>query len=188
MRAFARRLGESTERTVSDWCGPMRTAAQGHARTATTARQPAPWLLQAHRLAVGPGVANAYVLNQWEALARYTTDGDLHIDNNISERTLKLIGMGRIQLAVFGSDQGGQTAAVLFSFPFAYLRDVFDRLATHPAERLDELVPRRDGGALDQVAFVVVAVAVGGVGHHAVARREEKGTRLVLMTQLFVRT
>jgi transposase len=94
-----------------------------------------------------------YVLNQWEALQRYTTDGDLHIDNNISERTLKLIGMGRINWLFLGSDRGGQTAAVIFSFTatckhlridaFAYLRDVFGRLATHPAERLDELLPHR---------------------------------------------
>ncbi len=94
-----------------------------------------------------------YVLNQWEALQRYTTDGDLHIDNNISERTLKLIGMGRINWLFLGSDRGGQTAAVIFSFTatckhlridaFAYLRDVFERLATHPAESLDELLPHR---------------------------------------------
>jgi transposase len=94
-----------------------------------------------------------YVMNQWKALERYTTDGDLHIDNNLSERTLKLIGMGRINWLFLGSDKGGQTAAVLFSFTatckhlrldaFAYLRDVFDRLATHPAERLEELLPHR---------------------------------------------
>ena len=94
-----------------------------------------------------------YMLNQWEALHRYTTDGDLHIDNNISERTLKLIGMGRINWLFLGSDKGGQTAAVLFSFTatckhlridtFAYLRDMFERLPTHPADRLDELLPHR---------------------------------------------
>jgi transposase len=94
-----------------------------------------------------------YVLNQWEALTRYTTDGDLHIDNNISERTLKLIGMGRLNWLFLGSDNGGKTAAVLFSFTatckylgidaFAYLRDVFERLPTHPAERLEELLPHR---------------------------------------------
>ena len=94
-----------------------------------------------------------YVLNQWEALNRYTTDGDLHIDNNVSERTLKLIGMGRVNWLFLGSDKGGQTAAVLFSFtatckhlgidPFAYLRDVLERLPTHPAERLEELLPHR---------------------------------------------
>ena len=45
------------------------------------------------------------MLNQWDALNRYTTDGDLHIDNNISERTLKLIGMGRINWLFLGSDK-----------------------------------------------------------------------------------
>ena len=94
-----------------------------------------------------------YVLNQWEALTRYTTDGDLDIDNNISERTLKLIGMGRGNWLFLGSDNGGRTAAVLFSFTatckllgidsFAYLRDVFERLPTQPVERLDELLPHR---------------------------------------------
>jgi transposase len=94
-----------------------------------------------------------YVLNQWEALNRYTTDGDLHIDNNVSERTLKLIGMGRINWLFLGSDNGGQTAAVLFSFTatckhlgvdaFVYLRDVMERLPSHPVERLEELLPHR---------------------------------------------
>ena len=94
-----------------------------------------------------------YLLNQWQALNRYTTDGDLHIDNNISERTLKLIGMGRINWLFLGSDNGGKTAAVLFSFTatckhlridtFAYLRDVLGRLPTHPTDCLEELLPHR---------------------------------------------
>jgi transposase len=94
-----------------------------------------------------------YVLNQWEALNRYTTDGDLHIDNNLSERTLKLIGIGRKNWLFIGSDQGGQTAAVLYSFTatckhlgmntFAYLRDVLSRLPTQPAEQLSDLLPHR---------------------------------------------
>jgi len=97
--------------------------------------------------------AIGYMLNQWEALNRYTTDGDLHIDNNLSERTLKLIGIGRINWLFLGSDKGGRTAAVLFSFTatckhlrldtFVYLRDVFARLPTHPADRLEELLPHR---------------------------------------------
>lgn len=44
------------------------------------------------------------------------TNGDLHINNNVSERTLKLIGVGRLNWLFVGSDNGGRTAAVLFSF------------------------------------------------------------------------
>jgi transposase len=94
-----------------------------------------------------------YMLNQWQALTRYTTDGDLHIDNNISERTLKLIGMGRVNWLFLGSDKGGWTAAILYSFTatckhlsintYEYLRDVLERLPTHPTERLEELLPHR---------------------------------------------
>jgi hypothetical protein len=114
------------------------------------------WLLaQKEQVLPKSPIASAinYMLNQWDALNRYTTDGDLHIDNNISERTLKLIGMGRINWLFLGSDKGGQTAAVLFSFTatckhldidtFAYLRDVFERLPTHPVDRLEELLPHR---------------------------------------------
>ncbi len=52
---------------------------------------------------------------------------------------------------LFGSDNGGRTAVVLTSFittckrlgvePFAYLRDIFERLSTHPQNRLAELLP-----------------------------------------------
>jgi transposase len=114
------------------------------------------WLLeQKQQVLPKSPIATAinYMLNQWDALNRYTTDGDLHIDNNISERTLKLIGMGRVSWLFLGSDNGGKTAAVLFSFTatckhldidtFAYLRDVFERLPTHPPATLDELLPHR---------------------------------------------
>ena len=114
------------------------------------------WLLaQKEKVLPKSPVAGAigYVLNQWQALGRYTSDGDLHIDNNISERTLKLVGIGRANWLFVGSDAGGQTAAVLFSFTatckhlgidtFAYLRDVLTCLPTQPAERLAELLPHR---------------------------------------------
>jgi IS66 C-terminal element len=53
----------------------------------------------------------------------------------------------------FGSEGGGATAAVLFSLtescknlgvdPWAYLRDVLDRVSIHPASRIDQLLPDR---------------------------------------------
>ena len=113
-----------------------------------------------------------YVLNQWEALNRYTTDGELHIDNNVSERTLKLIGMGRINWLFLGSDKGGATAAVLFSFTatckhlrvdtFAYLRDVFERLPTHAVADLEELLPHRWQASRQAASSAAPAAATAG--------------------------
>jgi transposase len=112
------------------------------------------WLL-AQRPEVLPkspmGEAISYALNNWDALRRYTEAGFLAIDNNASEREMKKIAIGRKNWLTVGSPRGGQTAAVLFSFtstcqrlgiePWHYLRDVLERLPSHPAERLAELLP-----------------------------------------------
>jgi transposase len=102
------------------------------------------------------GQAIGYVLPRWEGLVRYCEDGALAIDNNLSERTIRPCTIGRKNWLFLGSDRGGRTAAILFSFtasskanqvePFAYLSDVLSRLAeisTGPAtpEQLAELLP-----------------------------------------------
>jgi len=97
------------------------------------------------------GQAIAYTLSNWKALIRYCEDGDLEIDNNGAERSLRGVAVGRKNWLFFGSDNGGRTAAVLTSListskrlgidPFAYLRDVFERISTHPQNRLAELLP-----------------------------------------------
>jgi hypothetical protein len=97
------------------------------------------------------GQAITYALNQWEALCVYCTDGDLDIDNNVAERALRRIAVGRGNWMFCGSDNGGSTAAVLFSFiatcerhhlnPFEYLCDVLERIAQTPISKLPELLP-----------------------------------------------
>lgn len=97
------------------------------------------------------GQAIAYTLSNWKALTRYCDDGDLAIDNNGAERSLRSIAVGRRNWTFYGSDNGGRTAAVLTSLiatckrlgvdPFAYLRDVFERISRHPQTRLAELLP-----------------------------------------------
>src|SRR3954447_24159473 len=81
--------------------------------------------------------AIGYALNQWTALVRYTEAGFLDIDNNVAEREMKQIAIGRKNWLTVGSPRGGQTAAILLSFtatcrrlgiePWAYLQDVLTR-------------------------------------------------------------
>jgi transposase len=95
--------------------------------------------------------ALGYALNNWAALVRYTEAGFLTIDNNVAEREMKRIAIGRKNWLTVGSPRGGHTAAVLFSFtstcqrlgvePWAYLQDVLTRLPTIPAGQLDDLLP-----------------------------------------------
>jgi transposase len=97
------------------------------------------------------GQAITYAMNQWDALNVYTTDGELNIDNNAAENALRRIAVGRKNWLFAGSDNGGRTAAILFSLlatcqrhdvePFAYTRDVLTRIAAHPASQLADLLP-----------------------------------------------
>jgi transposase len=97
------------------------------------------------------GRALTYTQNQWAALCRYVEDGRLPIDNGRSERALRQVAIGRKNWLFAGSDAGGQRAANLYTLigtcrfhhldPFHYLRDLFDRLPTHPASRIAELTP-----------------------------------------------
>jgi transposase len=99
------------------------------------------------------GQAIGYALNQWDALCVYTTDGRLDIDNNASENALRRVAVGRKNWLFAGSDNGGRTAATLFSLiatcqrhnvePMAYLADVLDRIAATPVSQLDQLLPDR---------------------------------------------
>jgi transposase len=84
------------------------------------------------------GQAIGYALNNWAALHRYLEQGYLAIDNNLSERTLRAIALGRNNWGVLGSETGGRTAAVLYTLvgtckhlgldPFAYLRETLPGL------------------------------------------------------------
>jgi transposase len=98
------------------------------------------------------GKALTYARNQWEALRRYTSDGRLTIDNNVSERTLRLQAIGRKNWEFIGSETAGPRAAVLFTIlagakrhrlePWAYVRDLLLRLSAGETD-LKSLLPDR---------------------------------------------
>jgi len=96
------------------------------------------------------GKAIAYALNHWPELRRFTENGVLEIDNNISERTLRLCAIGRKNWMFVGSDRGGETAAICFSIlanakryriePFAYVRALLIALSSDEVD-LESLLP-----------------------------------------------
>ena len=102
------------------------------------------------------GLAQAvtYALNQWQALCRYTQDGRLTIDNNVSERRLRDQAIGRKNWMFLGSDKAGSRAAVLCTIiagakrhrlePWAYLHDVILQLSVDASrDVLASLLPDR---------------------------------------------
>jgi transposase len=115
------------------------------------------------------GEAIGYALNNWEALRRYVDQGYLAIDNNLSERILRVVALGRGNWGVVGSETGGKTAAVLYSIvqtckhlnidPYAYLKEALAglfALGEKPAdEQLVEWLPDRWLNRKKQAAPVV---------------------------------
>ena len=99
------------------------------------------------------GKAVSYAQSQWPSMERYLEDGIIEIDNNHCENAIRPAVLGRKNYLFLGSlEGGGERAKVFYTLvqsakrlgldPFAYLSDVIERIASHPASRIDELTPR----------------------------------------------
>jgi transposase len=97
--------------------------------------------------------AIGYLMNQRKPLRRFLDDGRIPLDNNACERAIRPIAIGRRNWLFAGSLRGGRAAAVVYTLVeccrlanvdmVSYLADVLVRVATHPASRVEELLPER---------------------------------------------
>ena len=114
------------------------------------------WLTQ-HRARVPDGTATAkaidYSLRRWQALTVFVDNPRVPIDNNWVENQIRPVALGRKNWLFAGSLRAGERAAAVMSLiqsaklnghdPYAYLKDVMDKLPTWPNSRILELLPHR---------------------------------------------
>lgn len=99
------------------------------------------------------GMAIGYALNNWTELNHFVKDAKLSLDNNASERALRIIALGRKNYLFAGNDEAAENLAGLYSLvatcewhginPEHYLADVLIRIHTHPQSKIEELLPHR---------------------------------------------
>jgi len=92
-----------------------------------------------------------YTLSNWTGLTQFLDDGAVPIDNNAAENAIRPLAVGRKNWLFVGSQLAGERAAVLMSLiesaklnghdPWAYLKDVFERLPTLKNRDLAQLLP-----------------------------------------------
>jgi len=95
--------------------------------------------------------ALGYFMSLVSYLKNYTKHSEAHLDNNTAERAIRPLAIGRKNWLFFGSERGGESGAVILSLvqscrglginPREYLEDIFRCLMSHPANRIEELLP-----------------------------------------------
>jgi len=114
-------------------------------------------LVQDRLLAGGllPKSSFAQALNYYQGLVpylgNYLNHSDARLDNSVAERSVRPIALGRNNWMFVGSEDGGKAAAIILSLvqtcrnlkinPEEYMEDVLRRIMSHPAKRIDELLP-----------------------------------------------
>jgi len=97
------------------------------------------------------GQAISYALNQWPVLEPFIEHGEVEIDNNLVENAIRPTAIGKKNWLFFGSEEAGERSAVIYTLiencrmhgvePYAYLKDVLERLPTTTNQQVDQLTP-----------------------------------------------
>jgi transposase len=92
------------------------------------------------------GQTITYAQGQWVALNRCVDDSILAIDNNLAERTLRMVASGRKNWLFVRNDSDGYSLMASCKLcgidPSAGFRGVLERIGTRPAGRIAGLIPR----------------------------------------------
>jgi transposase len=98
------------------------------------------------------GKALAYSLKRWDKLSLYASTSILNIDNNPVENSIRPVAVGRKNYLFAGSHAAAQRAAMFYSLlstctnhkinPYDWLHDVLNRIAAHPINRIEDLLPQ----------------------------------------------
>lgn len=117
------------------------------------------------------GKAIRYIDNRWDNLERYAQDGngEVEIDNNFVENSIRPTAIGKKNWLFIGHPKAGQVSAIIYTIiencrmnkvnPFEYLVDVLPRIQDHPANRVNELLPRQWAEAKAETAAQVAQEA-----------------------------
>lgn len=99
------------------------------------------------------GKAIGYLLRNFRELGRFLRYASIPPDNNVAEASLRRVALGRSNYLFFGNEDAGNNFAVLDTLVAScekngvnaidYLTDVLTRVQTHPASRVEDLLPHR---------------------------------------------
>jgi transposase len=99
------------------------------------------------------GKALAYSIERWSKLSLYITDGRLNIDNNPVENSIRPVALGRKNYLFAGSHEAAKRSGMLYSLlgtckmhgiePYRWLKEVLQRIADHPINKIQDLLPHR---------------------------------------------
>jgi transposase len=98
------------------------------------------------------GMALQYTLARWDKLNVYTLDGNLRIDNNLVENSIRPVAIGRKNYLFAGNHEAAQRSAMLYSLfatcklhnvnPIEWLTYVFENINDHKINNIEELLPQ----------------------------------------------
>ncbi len=98
------------------------------------------------------GIALQYTLARWDKLNVYLQDGNLRIDNNLVENSIRPVAIGRKNYLFAGNHEAAGRSAMLYSLfatcklhnvnPIQWLTYVFENINDHKINAIDQLLPQ----------------------------------------------